>query len=301
MKNGLIITASLDQTIKIWELKYEINNTILKNKELNFTLLNTIEAHDDGISKLREIQINSTNLIASASYDKTIKIWNMNTESNNITINKTLLGHKWVVSDIIQLKNGMLVSASWDKNISFWNNTNDFNLENTFVAHSDAINSVKELQSGNLATAGADKLINIWDLKNLTNPNFILEGHKGSVNSLKELSFGLIASVSDDKSIIIWDLNNLNLNHIVEKIVGHNDGILSIMRLAGEANFATTSKDNHIKLWNKSKNTDHTLIIILIITGSVAFISLIVCILICKKRNKTSSSVITDFVKYENI
>jgi U3 small nucleolar RNA-associated protein 13 len=57
-------------------------------------------------------------LIASASQDKTIKIWN----SQDLMLNQTLAGHKKGVWDCaFSPVDKMLVSASGDKTVKVWN------------------------------------------------------------------------------------------------------------------------------------------------------------------------------------
>lgn len=298
LKSGLIVTASLDQTISVWKVKYE-NNTSTNKKKLNFIRLSSVEAHEDGILALTEISLNTTNLLASASYDKTVQIWNIEGDSGALSKNKTLIGHQWAVSDIIQIKSGQLVSASWDKNISIWNPLNDFALEKTFVAHSDAVNKLIELYSGNIASAGADNLIKIWVLNSLDKPFSILEGHKGPVNSFTELLNGLLISTSDDKTIRIWEVNNDNLFEDEDSIIAHNDAILGIKAFASDALFATTSKDNTIKLWDKSMNNSKIgVYIIIAILVSALIIAIIATFFLCRPKTKKFSG--ENFVKVAN-
>jgi WD40 repeat protein len=54
--------------------------------------------------------------LATASEDKSIKIWNM---KNNECL-KTLNGHTDLVFGTVILDNGLLVSASRDKTIRIW-------------------------------------------------------------------------------------------------------------------------------------------------------------------------------------
>ena len=75
--------------------------------------LYSLEGHENTISA---IKILKDELLASASWDTMIKIWNLNTRSCIYNLS----GHEEIVWDIIELKNGDLVSCSNDKKIIVW-------------------------------------------------------------------------------------------------------------------------------------------------------------------------------------
>ena len=58
----------------------------------------------------------NNNLLVSSSWDSTIKIWNLITKD----CIQTLKGHTKIVWDVIQIRNGDLVSCSSDGDIIVW-------------------------------------------------------------------------------------------------------------------------------------------------------------------------------------
>ena len=81
-------------------------------------LINTLTGHYDKVYGLTTL---SSNIIASASRDQTIKIWN----TTNGSLINTLSGHtSYIEWAIAMLNNNVLVSGSYDKTIRFWNISN---------------------------------------------------------------------------------------------------------------------------------------------------------------------------------
>ncbi|MEH2042595.1 WD40 repeat domain-containing protein, partial [Nostoc sp.] len=148
--------------------------------------------------------------LASASRDKTIKIWDVSSGQ----LLKTLTGHSDSVISVAYSPNGQqLASASWDKTIKIWD-VSSGQLLKTLTGHSSEVISVAYSPNGQqLASASDDKTIKIWDvssgqlLKTLT-------GHSSEVYSVAYSPNGQqLASASWDKTIILWDLDFDNLLH----------------------------------------------------------------------------------------
>ena len=103
LKNGNFLSGCNDGTIKIWENETNIGN---------------LKGHTNAVRDFCEIIVNNDYYIASASFDETIKIWDLKT---NKCIN-TLNGHKSNVIGIIYHSPTFLVSCSSDQTIKFWKN-----------------------------------------------------------------------------------------------------------------------------------------------------------------------------------
>ncbi|KAM5528787.1 Vegetative incompatibility protein HET-E-1-like protein 7 [Fusarium oxysporum f. sp. phaseoli] len=79
-------------------------------------VLQTLEGHRGSVSSV--VFSNDGKLIASGSYDNTIKIWNTATGEEE----RTLMGHTGRVTSIVFSKDGKLVaSGSWDETVKIWN------------------------------------------------------------------------------------------------------------------------------------------------------------------------------------
>lgn len=100
--------------------------------------------------------------IASASADKTVKLWSADSQS----LIRTYRGHKDFVTAIaISASGKAMASAGLDGNIRVWS-TASSRLIRSFPGHRSRIGGVAFTASGNLlASAGDDGEVKLWDLK----------------------------------------------------------------------------------------------------------------------------------------
>lgn len=143
-----VASVSKDRSLKIWDFSSLISNENSETDFLNITEPYIIDEslfseipHDEEINMVR-ISPNEK-LIATCSYDKTIKIFSRKLEEL-----ACLKGHKRAVSDISFSKYAkLLASASYDKTIKIWN-LSDFTCLNTFEGHLSGVLKVSWIYYG---------------------------------------------------------------------------------------------------------------------------------------------------------
>ena len=139
----------------------------------------------------------------SASYDQTIKIWNLKESKESFT----LAGHSSCVNSIAISQDGKyLASGSSDQTIKIWN-LEEKREEFTLTGHSNVVSSVAISHEGTYLISGSyDKTIKIWNLEE-KREEFTLTGHTDSVNSVAISKDGkYLISGSSDLTIKIWNL-----------------------------------------------------------------------------------------------
>ena len=97
----------------------------------------SLQGHTNRVNDL--VLLNSNDLLASSSNDKTVRIWNL-TKSNNVQyeIVFNLTGHSSNVQGLKLVSSDLLASGSLDKTVILWNITNG-TLYKTLTGHTSGI------------------------------------------------------------------------------------------------------------------------------------------------------------------
>ena len=183
-------------------------------------------------------------ILASGSYDNTIKLWNL-TKNKEI---RTFKGHSaWVAAVAITPNNKNLVSGSYDNTIKLWNLVNGQQIR-TFKGHSDSIGSLLVTKDGKTIISGSfDRTIKIWDLNNGEETR-TLTGHSSKVSSIAiSPDNKILVSGSDDQTIKIWDLVT---GELIRTLKAHRGKVSSVAITPDGKTLASGSHDRTIKLWN---------------------------------------------------
>jgi WD40 repeat protein len=241
---------------------------------------NRLEGHSDAISHISFSP--NGQLIASASDDQTVKLWNPN--GSLVT---TLRGHQGSVTHVAFSPDSKLIaSASWDGMVKLWRRNGKVvktlrghlgnvysvsfspngeqiasvgidrtirlwtvggKLIRTFQGHTDAVQSVSFSPDGEMiASAGADQTIRLWTPKGTLLQT--LKGHKGKVNCVVFSPDGQkIASASDDKTVKIWSRSG----KLLKTFAKHEKWVLGVAFSADGQLLASASDDNTVKLWGQ--------------------------------------------------
>ncbi len=296
----LIASASDDNTVRLW------------NRE--GTLINTFKGHSDGVSAVSfrptkpfssqdnlahsksHIPIQPSNpqtdqlILASASHDKTIKLWSsinqshvilrghqddvqdvtfspdsqqIATASNDRTVKlwdrngnllKTLTGHQDQVYSISFSPDGELIaSGSRDGTVKLWHRSGT--LIKTIKGHQDWVLNVSfSPDSERLASASRDRTVKIWDRTGKW--LHTLTSHSERVNAVKfSQDSQRLASASDDKTVKLWSADG----QLLKTLPGHRNWVLDVSFSPDNKFLATASYDNTVKLWRKDGTLQSTL------------------------------------------
>ncbi|MBD1883636.1 WD40 domain-containing protein [Microcoleus vaginatus] len=183
-------------------------------------------------------------ILASASADKTIKLWNLESQ----TPIATLTGHSSSVNSVAFSPDGKtLVSASEDMTIKLWHLQSQTPIA-TLTGHRSSVRSVAFSPDGKtLASVSDDMTIKLWHLQSQT-PIATLTGHRSSVRSVAFSPDGkTLASVSDDMTIKLWHLQSQTP---IATLTDHRSSVRSVAFSPDGKTLASVSDDMTIKLWH---------------------------------------------------
>ncbi|EEB05195.1 F-box/WD repeat protein Pof1 [Schizosaccharomyces japonicus yFS275] len=195
-----------------------------------------LEGHSDGIMAL---QLRG-HLLASGSYDTTIRLWDMNTMKPI----RLLEGHTSGVT-CLQFDSCKLISGSMDKTIKIWNYRTGACLS-TFTGHRDSVLCLA-FDSTILVSGSADCTVKVWHFvgcKRIT-----LRGHTGPVNSVKiSRQRNIVYSCSDDNTIRLWSLTTNTCLAVFNAHIGPVQSLATT-----DSYLFSSSLDGTIKKWDVNR------------------------------------------------
>lgn len=266
-----MVTASVDKTARIWDLKGGRAPVILRGHNRKVTCATF---SPDG------------KLIATSSEDKTARIWDANTGQmikefsghadvvNNVAFSpdgrrlitasgdKTariwqvdsgemlfeLTGHKlWLNAAVFSPDNKWIATASGDKTIRIWEAASG-KLVKELTNHTASVINVSFSADGSLmASAGADTTARIWDVSSWSIKNE-LRGHGKNVNSAEFSPDGQwIVTASEDLTARVWETET---GRMVTELRGHTSNINSAVFSRDGTSVITASGDRSVRLWD---------------------------------------------------
>ncbi|MEG4121590.1 AAA family ATPase [Microcoleus sp. N9_B4] len=241
----LLASGSYDKTVKVWSLTEDGMNNILPCPSAPLfpcspSVLFTLDGHTDSVMSVSFSP--DSEVLASASKDKTVKLW---TRSGRLI--KTLTGHTgWVTGVTFSPDGSMLASASDDGTLKLWNR--DGRLLRTFEgAHNSFVLGVAFSPDGKmLASAGYDNSVKLWKVDG-TLVATLLKGSSDSVTSVGFSPDGLlVASGSYDHKVKLWSRSGT----LLKTLTGHKDSVMSVSFSPDGKVLASAGRDNRVILWN---------------------------------------------------
>jgi len=220
----------------------------LINTVHNVAVPNTLGGHANSVNGI-SFNPDGT-MLASASDDNTVKLWNAATGKEL----KTLTGHTNSVNGVSFSPDGrVLASASDDNTVRLWDTATWKELK-ILRGHKNSVNWANFSPDGKvLASASDDNTVRLWDTATWEELK-ILTKHTESVRSI---SFSpdskMLASASSDGAIKLWDTST---GKELKTLIGHTDAVNGISFSPNGKMLVSASFDNTVILWNTANGKE---------------------------------------------
>lgn len=244
--NGRRVLSTSGSDIFLWSL--ELQDFVSKVQEPDAVL----ESHTD---KITSVCVSSDgSLVASSSIDKTIKLWNLETQK----LVATLAQRKDPIYAVSFSPDGSLLAAGGNNRYKFnkgkattiylWD-TYDRTLVKTLLGHSLRVNLVAFSSDGKMLASGSiDKTVRIWDIVSGAQLH-VLNDHKGQVSEISFTPDNRYLVVGGEGGISVWKAETGELERTFA-----NEGVyVECFAMHPSGQIIATSGLDRIDIWDLQK------------------------------------------------
>jgi WD40 repeat protein len=232
----LLASGHEDQTVKLWHLP----GSHSEPGPGDLQPFRILQGHRDRVFSV--VFSPDDQWLASASADRTIKLWNPHTGQ----CLRTLHGHhSWVWSIAVHPDGQRLASASYDHTIKLWDVQTGDCLQ-TWQGHNSSVLAIAFAPDGRTAVSGGyGQLIKRWDVETGQCLG-TWQAHGNRVWAVAISADGRVATAGDDQTIKLWDLRT---GQCLQTLQGHSSQVLRLLFTAA-GQLVSSAADRTIKLWD---------------------------------------------------
>ncbi|MCO5189961.1 MAG: NB-ARC domain-containing protein [Anaerolineae bacterium] len=222
-----LLSGSADNTVRIWRLDPVADTPVQDGHRGIITAITVNDSHA---------------IVYTAAEDCSVKAWNI----ANGQLLQTFLGARKAIHALdYNPKNDQIVAGSQDRTVYIWDATSG-ELLHKLRGHGGGVQTVLVDDNGTVISGGADHRVIIWDVAGNA-PHRSYKLHDDWINEIVQYDAVLFASASGDNTINVWHRES---GDVTATLVGHEQWVLSVDVLVGEARLISSSNDRSIRVWH---------------------------------------------------
>lgn len=235
VQGAKVYSGLYNGNIQVWHMDAYVNLPSGSRPEYH-----TLTGHTSSVYAL----VVTDRQLISASHDKLVKIWDLNT----LRCRHTLKGHNSRVR-ALALAGKLLFSGSNDKSIKVWN-LEMVSQTQSLESHSSWIRALAS-ERDVLTSASKDNTVKVWDLKTM---KCIFTFSTGSEVYSLAVTNNTVYGGCQDHKIRVWNLNTMQKSHM---LIGH-EGVVRCLFIRNNTLYSGGS-DCKVKVWDLKTNDCTTL------------------------------------------
>ncbi|HEY9311993.1 hypothetical protein [Williamsia sp.] len=220
-------------------------------------LASVVDGHEGAVY---DVAINNRDLVATASYDRTIRLWQESGAGLPTPVGPPLTGHQsWITSVEYSADGRTLFSGDGNGVIQVWDVADPINArlrsDTPLTGHTGAVYQIAVRPEADgatrwIATAGDDHTARLWNLE--TGQTQVLAGHTDALRSLSFSPDGkTLVTGSDDRTAIVWDTTDPSIPTRLGSPMTGYDATVHAVRFSPDGSLlATASDDQTLRMWS---------------------------------------------------
>ncbi|MFJ8081642.1 AAA family ATPase [Streptomyces sp. NPDC096205] len=195
-------------------------------------------------------------VLATASYDRTVRLWDVSDPTRPEPLGEPLTGHtSWVSTAVFSPDGRTLASASDDGTIRRWDVSDPAHprpLGEPVTGDDGTVYLLAFSPDGRtLAAATEEHVVRLWDVADPARPRRlgVLTGHEDAVRAVAFSPDGrVLASGGDDDTVRLW--STADWHQMGGPLAGHRGTVHSVAFSPDGHTLASGSSDDTVQLWD---------------------------------------------------